>query len=124
MKYYKFYLEISIFVACLQIIEGFITITNIDTIHTFSAFISLIELLWVAFSVITLIINLRNKLSIISPLSFVTYNVLGWIIGAALFNNSSVDVYSNVWVFIAGSIFGAYFLFINIKLLRPILNKK
>jgi hypothetical protein len=107
MSYFKFYFYISTVIGALQVIDGIILVSSSD-IETISLVFSLLEMLWVLFSVIAIFKVKKPKYI---PISFVAYNLGGWLYGGYMVANAPTPELLTVplWFSIFGLCFGIYF---------------
>ena len=114
MKAINFYVVAAIGVAIAEITDGVLFILNDGVINDYNLLVALIELTWLFVSAFNIYIFYRNKISMLSPISFVGYILTGWFI-ASISGPSQVNDSSKVSLgfAIAGILFGIYYLIIN-----------
>ena len=107
MTYFKFYFFVSTIIGILQIVDGVILISSSD-IGAISLVLSLLEMLWVLYSVVAI---LKVRISKYVPITYVAYNVAGWAYGGYLAMNSPDPELFTVplWFAVFGLCFGIYF---------------
>lgn len=116
MNFLKFYLFTSIIVGLLQVVDGLILVSN-SNIGTFNTVFALFEMLWVPVSFIAIF---KLSVSKYLPITYLVYNILGWLYGSLLLNNSLGPKLDSIplWFAVFGICFGIYFAmfsFVSLK---------
>jgi len=121
----KFYVLGSIVIGIMQTVDGALLLLNRGQIIWINLLVAFFEFFWMPLCVIMVYVFGRAKISMLSPLSFVIYNLAGWIIGALTFipNDSPGPVIIPGWAGAAGTIFGIYYFVVNDQLNRQIKNR-
>ena len=115
----KLYALGAIAIGILQTIDGILLVLNKGSAGSFNLMVALAEFLWVPFGLTMIFVFRRMNLSLLSPVSYVLYNVAGWIV-ATLIVKPTDTVINQVplWASYVGIIFGIYYLIINDRLYR------
>ncbi len=126
MKLIKTYLLLASLIGFLQILDGIILYSQSGKAIFFNHIVSMVEAIWILISIISIALFRRNKLSVLSPVSLIVYEVLGWCAGAVIVlkaanQNISLEVLPiPLWAAVAGIIFGAYYIVVNACLYKEI----
>ncbi len=119
MNFIKFYVFGGIILGFLQTVDGILLVMDKGLPLDFNMGVAMLEVLWVPICISTLIVFQRQKISILSPLSYIIYNIAGWIIATAIASPTEGSTFEIPLGFsIAGLLFGTYYTFINYKLLN------
>ena len=115
MRLVRFYYKFAVGIAVLEITDGVLLLIDKGLMNWFNAIVSLIELSWLPICTIAAYIFMKNKISFISPLSFVLYFSTGSIIAAAVVapGETGAPTTLPLWLGIVGAAFGIYYLLIN-----------
>ena len=107
MKFIRFYFLNSISIGILQIVDGAL-LTSSSGLGIFSAIFSLLEILWIPVSIIAIY---KVTFSKYIPISYTVYNILGWMYGSYLYQQTSNPELFTIplWVALFGLCFGVYF---------------
>ena len=116
MSYFKFYYYLSVLIGVLQVIDG-IVLASSSNIGAINLVFSLLEMLWVLFSVVAIF---KVKVMKYVPVSYVVYNVAGWVYGGYLAATSENPETMSIptWFAIFGLCFGLYFLTASILAIK------
>jgi len=116
MSYFKFYFYFSAIIGALQVIDGIVLVSS-SNIGAINLIFSLLEMLWVLFSVVAIF---KVQIMKYVPISYVAYNVLGWVYGVYLAANSESPETLSVptWFAIFGLCFGVYFIISSILAIK------
>jgi len=119
MKIVKAYALGSCVVGALEVLDSSVALLHRGFVDTFNWVVSGIEFLWVFISIAAIVVFLRHKAPLLSPISFLVYNVLGWITGAVLFSTGAITTSSVSlpdWVLWMALGFGIYYVIVNLLL--------
>lgn len=117
MKAASIYVSGAIVVGILEIIDGVLLILNHGLINDFNLTVTLVELAWFFVSTPFIFVFHRLKLSMLSPILFVAYIMVGLTIASVSNSSQSADVLAvPVGYAIAGTLFGIFYVIINEKL--------
>ena len=112
---YKPYFIASILIGFLQVVDGLMLAFK-GTPESFSLLFSLLEFVWVPISILAIFQVSRSRYL---PVSYVVYNVLGWIYGYYLVATSDGGPFSiPSWFAVFGFCFGVYFSTASFLVLR------
>lgn len=112
---FKPYFIASILIGFLQIIDGLVLALN-GKPESFSLLFSSLEFVWVPISIVAVFQVSRFRYL---PVSYVVYNVLGWIYGYYLVKTSDGGPFSiPSWFAVFGLCFGVYFSTASFLVLR------
>ncbi|MHB9095960.1 MAG: hypothetical protein ACYC21_14940 [Eubacteriales bacterium] len=123
MRIAGFYFICSITIGILQIIDGILLVLNKGSFNTFNLTVASIEFLWVPVCIAMIFLCKRIKVSLLSPVSYIIYNALGWGIGVFLApqnQDASITVIP-IWAAVIGAGFGVYYVIINDRFFRKLL---
>lgn len=122
MKYIKLYIVSSMILGITQIIDGVILILNKGYLDLFNLVILGIENIWILLTIAALIMFVKNKISVISPVSYMFYYAvaMAYAFTVPMTDNSlSPEIYSiPIWLCAFEIVFGVIFSIINYKHLR------
>ncbi len=113
MNLIKFYFRTAVIIGLLEVIDGILLVVNNGKIIWFNLLVSVIELYWIPVALLMVFIARRNRLIIISPLSYVLYHVLGIFITNLLPMPEGATNTVPFWLGVVGTIFGSYYLSLN-----------
>ena len=106
----------SVVVGVVQVIDALLALAASGNFNDVSLIPTMIEFLWV---IVSLVVLLRKASRFVKALSavFVTYNVVGWIIGAVKMEELAAGVLP-LWMLYASLVFGALFVAASVFVLR------
>lgn len=126
MRYAKFYIIAAIILGLFQIIDGLFLLLRDGHLNKFNWIISSIELIWLLLSIIAIIIFTKNRISLLSPISYLLYYTLCIIISIgiamSMFNQNQGVTVSDVptWIYSIGILFGVFYFYSNYKLFKKL----
>lgn len=121
MRLAKFYYSLAIAVGILEIIDGVLLLLNKGLLNWFNGFVSDIELNWLPFCAFTAVIFYKKKIGLLSPLVYMLYQFMGWIVAAMLLPSGTETIsVVPVWASALGAGFGLCYLLINEIMIRRI----
>lgn len=101
----------------LQTVDGILLV--LDKVRDFNMGVAMLEFLWVPICISTLVVFRRQNISILSPLSYIIYNITGWIVATTIASPAEGQPFEIPLGFaIAGLLFGTYYTYINYKLMQ------
>lgn len=125
MKVISSYAAGAIVVGILETIDGVLLILNGGLINNFNLIVTLIELTWFLVSITFVVIFHRFKISLLSPISFITYILVGFTFASVSKSSQSTDVITVPVGFAAvGALFGIYYVIINERLRGQLAHHK
>lgn len=117
MNFIKFYVFGGIIIGFLQTVDGILLV--LDKVRDFNMSVAMLEFLWVPICISTVVVFKRQKISILSPLSYIIYNVAGWIAATIIASPPEGQPFDIPLGFaVAGLLFGIYYTYINYKLIN------
>ena len=116
MRFLRVYASGSIAIGILQVIDGILLVLGKGDPVQFNYVVAVFELLWIPVCTVMVFLFKRNKISMLSPYSYVLYNFIGWTIAALLLKPDAAAI--PVWFAGIGAAFGIYYVIINDRLLR------
>lgn len=118
MNFIKFYVFGGIIIGFLQTVDGILLVLDKGLPRDFNMGVAMFEFLWVPICISTLVVFKRQGLNTLSPLSYILYNLAGWIIATTIASPAKDRPFIVPLGFaVAGILFGAYYTYINYRLL-------
>ncbi len=122
MMFAKFYAIGSCAIGVVQIIEAVLALVVSRKMEAWNYIFASLEVLWIPVAAISVCFLAANKKHLISPISFVAYEVIGFTLSITL---NVVDLQPNKEelpfpFIIAALLFGIYYLIANIKLYKEL----
>ncbi len=114
----------SCVIGLLQATEGILALLVTRKMEVWNYAFASVEVLWVPVAAIAICLFFNQKRHLISPISYVAYNVIGWTISLTLSfldpQSRNQEYFLPLPFVIAGLLFGFYYLIANIKLYREL----
>ncbi len=120
MKFARFYAAGAIGIGIMQVIDGVLLILGKGNPVMFNYIVAMFELLWIPVCVIMVFIFKKNRISMLSPYTYVLYHFIGWTIAILTVNPDETVAAIPVWFAAIGSSFGIYYVIINDRLFRKL----
>lgn len=119
MNFIKFYVFGGIFIGFLQTIDGILFALDKGLPRDFNMGVAMFEFLWVPICISTLVVFKRQNINILSPLSYILYNIAGWILATTITPPAQGQPFEVPLGFaLAGLLFGIYYTYINYRLIN------
>ncbi|WP_418791741.1 hypothetical protein [Phosphitispora sp. TUW77] len=121
MNFTRFYAAGAIAIGIMQVIDGVLLVLNKGNPTMFNYIVVMFELFWLPVCTIMVFVFKKNKLSMLSPYSYIFYNFIGWTIAALMAEPDAGTVNATmVWFAVIGIAFGIYYVAINDRLFRKL----
>lgn len=119
MNYLKFYVFGAVIIGFLQTIDGILLVLDNGFLRDFNMGVSMLEFLWIPICISTLVVFKRQETSILSPLSYIIYHVIGSIIATTTAAPKEGQPLTIPLGFaVAGLVFGIYYTYINYRMIK------
>lgn len=118
MNFVRFYIYGSLIVGFLQASRGLMVILNLSLIQSLGSYVAILSFLWVPICISTLVIFLRQKISIISPASYLVYHIAGSVAATMLMPKPGGQTGLPLGFTVAGALFGIFYVFINYRMTK------
>lgn len=118
MNFVRFYIYGSIIVGLLQAIRGVIVMLDPNRLGSLGSYVAILSFLWVPICISTLVVFLRQKISAISPASYLIYHIAGSVAATMLVPKPGGETGLPLGFTIAGTLFGIFYLFINYRMIK------
>lgn len=118
MNFVRFYIYGSIIIGLLQTLRGAIAILDPNRLGNLGSFMAILSFLWVPICISTLVVFVRQKISTISPASYLIYHIAGSVAATMLIPKPSGATSAPIGFTIAGTLFGIFYILINRRLIK------
>ena len=119
MNFIKFYVFGGILIGFLQTVDAILLILDKGLPRNFNLGVAMFEFLWVPICISTLVVFKRQNINVLSPVSYILYNLVGWTVATTLAAASEGQPFEVPLGFaIAGLLFGIYYTYINYRLIN------
>lgn len=118
MNFVRFYIYGSMIVGLLQTIRGVIMILDPNRVGTLGSYVAILSFLWVPICISTLVVFLRQKMSTLSPASYLIYHIAGSVAATMLMPKPGGENGLPLGFTVAGTLFGIFYIFINLRMTK------
>lgn len=113
MKFARIFFQIALIIGLLEIVDGVLLIVDKGNVNWFNVMVSVFELYWIPVCGLAVVIFRKHKISMISPVSYLLYQTIGWTAASLLSNQENETTILPLWIGIVGAAFGLYYLVVN-----------